>query len=100
MRVLGLKRSEIAVLVLQEAALLGAIGSAIGLALGYAVAVIAVRAAGADLGAGMFRGVQPDIGVSPFGAAAYFVAGIVVALLGALLPAIDAATSLVEPTRA
>ena len=87
LRVLGLKRNQIAVLVLQEAALLGAIGSAIGLALGYALAVVAVRASGADLGAGMFRAVHPDIGVSPLGAAAYFVAGIVVALLGALLPA-------------
>jgi len=90
LRVLGTTRRGIARLVLLEAGLLGAIGSAIGLALGYALAVIAVRAAGADLGAGMFRGVQPDIGVSPLGAAAYFVAGIAVALLGALLPAIDA----------
>jgi putative ABC transport system permease protein len=91
LRVLGTTRRGIARLVLLEAGLLGAIGSAIGLALGYALAMLAVRAAGADLGAGMFRGVYPEIGISPLGAAAYFVAGVVVALLGALLPAIDAA---------
>jgi putative ABC transport system permease protein len=90
LRVLGSTRRQVAFLVLKEAALLGALGSAAGLLLGYALAVTAVRASGADLGAGMFRGVYPDIGLSPFGAAAYFIAGILVALLGALLPAIDA----------
>ena len=98
LRVLGLKRNEISVLVLQEAALLGAVGSVIGLVLGYALAVVAVRASGADLGAGMFRGVYPEIGFSPGGAAAYLIAGIAVALLGALLPAIDAART--PPARA
>ncbi len=90
LRVLGCTRRQVAFLVLKEAALLGALGSAAGLLLGYALAVTAVRASGADLGAGMFRGVNPQIGISPFGAAAYFIAGILVALLGALLPAIDA----------
>jgi len=62
LRVLGLKRRQIARLALAEAALLGAIGALLGLALGYAVAFAAVRAAGADLGAGMFRGFRPTSG--------------------------------------
>jgi putative ABC transport system permease protein len=91
LRVLGVKENGIATLVLMEAALLGAIGAAAGLALGYALAHAAVRAAGADLGAGMFQGVSAQVRMSPAAAAAYFIAGIAVAVLGALLPARDAA---------
>src|SRR5688572_15322356 len=98
LRVLGLKRRQIAGLVLKEAALLGAMGALLGLVLGYALALVAVRAAGADLGAGMFRGVSPAITLSPGGAIAYLLGGILVALLGALLPALDAART--PPARA
>jgi putative ABC transport system permease protein len=98
LRVLGLRKEQISLLVLKEAALLGAIGAAAGLALGYALALAAVRAAGADLGAGMFRGVSPQVELSAAGAAAYFLAGIAVAVLGALLPALDAART--PPARA
>jgi putative ABC transport system permease protein len=98
LRVLGLKRNEIASLVLKEAALLGALGAAAGLVLGYAFAHVAVRTAGADLGAGMFQGVSAPVRVSVPGAAVYFVAGILVAVLGALLPARDAAGT--PPARA
>ena len=41
--------------------MLGALGAGVGLALGYAAAHLAVRAAGADLGAGMFQGVSADV---------------------------------------
>ncbi len=68
LRVLGLRRAQLAALVLAEAGMLGALGAALGLALGYALALLAVRAAGADLGAGMFRGVSAAIGLSPGGA--------------------------------
>ena len=91
LRVVALRRRDIAALVLKEAALLGAIGAAAGLALGYGLAVIAVRFAGADFGAGVFRGVAAAVPLSPLGAAAYLLAGILVAVLGALLPALDAA---------
>jgi putative ABC transport system permease protein len=98
LRVLGLKRRQVARLVLAEAALLGAIGGVLGLVLGYALAFAAVRASGADLGAGMFRGVSPEVPLSLPGAVCYGFAGIVVAMLGALLPALDAART--APARA
>ena len=91
LRVLGLKPAQLARLVLAEAALLGVVGALAGLVLGYLVAVAAVRASGADLGAGMFRGVSPEVQLSPSGAAFYFIAGVAVAVIGALLPALDAA---------
>jgi putative ABC transport system permease protein len=98
LRVLGLRTQQVFQLVLAEAAVLGALGAALGLALGYALALAAVRASGADLGAGMFRGVFPEIRFSLPGTLVYFVAGIVVAVLGALLPALDAART--PPARA
>jgi putative ABC transport system permease protein len=98
LRVLGAQRRSVARLVLSEAAWLGALGAAVGLVLGYFFALLAVRASGADLGAGMFRGVAPEISLSPIAAAAYFIAGIVVALIGAVLPALDAART--PPARA
>jgi putative ABC transport system permease protein len=98
LRVLGLERRGIAQLVLVEAAALGVIGAAIGLALGYALALAAVRTWGADLGAGMFRGVSAHLAFSLPGALFYFAGGIAVAVLGALLPARDAART--PPARA
>jgi len=98
LRVLGLRRRGVAGLVLAEAALVGVLGAAAGLALGYALAGIAVRHAGADLGSGYFRGIRPELGF-PLEAAALFVAGgVAIALLGALLPALDAARA--DPARA
>ena len=91
LRVLGLERRGVTRLVLMEAATIGALGSLAGLALGYALAKVAVRLAGVDLGAGMFRGVTPEVTVSLSSAAAYFIAGTAIALVGALLPALDAA---------
>ena len=91
LRVLGLTRGALARLVLTEAALVGALGAALGLALGYGFAAAAVRASGGDFGAGMFRGLAPEIGFAPAAALGYFAAGVAVALAGAALPAADAA---------
>ena len=91
LRVLGLRRRGVLQLVLLEAAALGAIGGLIGLGLGYALALAAVRASGADLGAGVFRGLSPKLDFSLIPAFFYLAAGIAVAVAGALLPALDAA---------
>src|SRR5262249_30359358 len=59
--------------------------------LGYALAVAGVRFAGADLGAGFFRGVLPELAL-PWGSTlAFILGGIAMAVAGALLPALDAA---------
>ncbi len=98
LRVLGLARGGLARLVLAEAGLLGAAGAAAGIGLGYAFAVLAVRASGGDLGAGMFRGLAPSVSFAAWPALAYWLAGIGVAVVGALLPALDAARA--APARA
>jgi putative ABC transport system permease protein len=98
LRVLGLARGALARLVLLEAALVGVAGAAAGIALGYALAVAAVRASGGDLGAGMFRGLAPSVSFALFPALGYLLAGITVAVVGALLPALDAARA--APARA
>ena len=93
LRVLGLPRGGVARLVLVEAGLIGAIGGLAGIALGYALAVAGVRFAGADLGAGFFRGVLPELAL-PWGSTlAFILGGIAMAVAGALLPALDAARS-------
>src|SRR5947207_1907709 len=98
LRVLGLERRGVARLVLLEAAALGAIGALIGLALGYGLALAAMRTWGADLGAGQFRNLFPQLRFSPLGALVYFAAGTLVSILGAVLPARDAART--PPARA
>ncbi|MGW8269551.1 MAG: FtsX-like permease family protein [Burkholderiales bacterium] len=91
LRVLGLERKGILRLVLAEAAAIGVLGSLLGIALGMLLATLAVRSFGADLGAGMFRGLAPQIEFPPLMALLYGLAGVAIALIGALLPALDAA---------
>ncbi len=91
LRVLGLRRIQIAQLTLLESGAIGAAGSAAGLALGYALAGAALRFAGADLGAGMFRGVSPEMTWNWGEAGAFFALGVLVSACGALAPALDAA---------
>jgi putative ABC transport system permease protein len=98
LRVLGLTRRQLAQLVLAEAAVLGTAGALLGLVLGHVVAQLAVQRAGADLGAGMFRGLQPQLEFQVAPALLYFAAGVLIAVVGALLPALDAART--PPARA
>jgi putative ABC transport system permease protein len=85
--VLGLTAGERRRLVLAECALLGAVGSGAGLVLGAALAWLALRVLGGDLGGGYFPGVQPalqlDVGVAAVCAAL----GLITALAGGWLPA-------------
>ena len=85
--VLGLTARQRLGLVLAESALLGAAGSALGLALGAALAAIALRLFGGDLGGGYFPGVAPALRLDAAGAIGYGLLGIVAALVGGWLPA-------------
>ncbi len=94
LRVLGVTRGRLAALVAAEGALLGVAGSIIGLALGYALAQIAVRYAGGDLGSGYFRGVDPRLTPHVGAMCAFFALGTAAAVLGSVVPAREAARAL------
>jgi putative ABC transport system permease protein len=97
LRVLGLTRRRLLAMVLAEGAALGLAGATMGIALAYALAWAALTFVGGDLGAGQFRGVRPELQVAPVATVLFFVIGVGVALVGSLLPAIDAANSAPAP---
>ena len=100
LRVLGLRRARPrAAGVSLEAAALGAVGGALGVVARLRPRAAALRAWGADLGAGAVpRPVPRSSHFSPPAALLFFLAGVGVALAGALLPALDAARA--APARA
>ena len=91
MHALGVTRRQQLAYMLCGAGIIGLIGSLLGGVAGYVIANIGLRALGADLGAGYFRGVVPELGVRLPEVLAFCSLGIVVAIAGTLRPAIDAA---------
>jgi putative ABC transport system permease protein len=91
LRVLGMDRHRLLRQILIEGLSLGIAGSAIGIAAGYGLAAAALHFMGADLGAGFFSGVRPQVQFTPIAATIYFMLGVGVALLGCAAPALDAA---------
>jgi putative ABC transport system permease protein len=85
--VLGLSARQRLGLVLAESALVGAIGSVLGLVLGGALAALALRLFGGDLGGGYFAGVAPRLHVDVAGTAIYGALGVAAALAGGWAPA-------------
>jgi putative ABC transport system permease protein len=85
--VLGLAARQRRALVLAESAILGVVGSVLGIALGTALAAIALRLFGGDLGGGYFPGVAPALRFDGAGALAYAALGVVAALVGGWVPA-------------
>jgi putative ABC transport system permease protein len=98
LRVLGLTRGGLARVVLAEAAVLGAGGALAGLFAGYGIAYAALATIGADLGAGALPGHRVQLQVSVLAALGYFLAGLAVALAGAMFSAADASRT--APARA
>lgn len=90
LRVLGVTRHGVVFLLLAEAAIIGLAGSAIGLALGVGGARLILDAVGPDLGAGLFRGLRPELAFEPAAALLFLALGVGAALLGSLLPALEA----------
>jgi putative ABC transport system permease protein len=91
LRVLGVTRRRLVASLLAEGALIGAAGSALGLIAGYVLAQAAVQIIGPDLGSGYFRGVAPTLVPAPFALALCFGLGVAAALLGSVVPALEAA---------
>ncbi len=91
LRTLGLARHRLIALLIVEGAIVGAAGSLLGLLAGYALAVAALRAFGGDLGAGFFRGVPPSVAIDPIALVIFGALGVAVAVLGSVIPALEAA---------
>ena len=85
--VLGLTPRGRLQVVLIESLLLGLIGSAAGIALGAALAAVALRVLGGDLGGGYFDGVAPVLHWSTPSALLYGGLGVIAALVGGWWPA-------------
>ena len=85
--VLGMGRAQVEWIVLFQALLLGSAGALAGLVAGIAMASALLRSFGADLGSGYFRGLHPALRIEPLACALFVALGIVIAFLGAWLPA-------------
>jgi putative ABC transport system permease protein len=85
--VLGLSARERLQLVLAESAILGLLGSVLGVALGTALAALALRLLGGDLGGGYFAGETPNLQWSAAAAGLYGLLGVAAALAGGWWPA-------------
>ena len=90
LRVLGITRRGIVLLLIAEAAVLGAAGSALGLVLGYSGARLILSVLGTDLGAGFFSGMGAQLSFEPLAALLFMILGIVAAVCGSAAPAIEA----------
>ncbi len=85
--VLGLSARDRLALVLWESLILGLIGSGAGLALGTALAALALRLLGGDLGGGYFAGAAPSLQWDGHAALLYGLLGVGAALAGGWWPA-------------
>ncbi|WP_375271078.1 FtsX-like permease family protein [Sphingomonas sp.] len=90
-RTLGLPRGGIIAAVALEGAVIGVVGAALGLAAGYALAALALRWFGGDLGGGYFASGSAAVVFQPVAAASFFLLGLAAAMLGSILPARAAA---------
>jgi len=85
--VLGLTGRERLQLVLAESVLLGLAGSVLGIALGTALAALALRVLGGDLGGGYFSGAAPSLQWNGAAAFTYGALGVLAAAVGGWWPA-------------
>jgi putative ABC transport system permease protein len=90
LRVLGLERRALLAQVLAEGLVVGASGAVLGLALGLGLATAVLRVLGGDLGSGFFRGATPDLVIEPMAILVFSALGLAAALLGSVMPALEA----------
>jgi putative ABC transport system permease protein len=98
LRALGVTRSQLRRALLGEGLALGVVGSLIGVTLGVLIAAAILKFLTADLGNGQLRAVGASLRAAPWQLSAFFVIGIVVAGVGAWVPARNAARQ--PPARA
>jgi putative ABC transport system permease protein len=91
LRTLGLQRVGIVALVTTEGALAGLIGATLGLLLGYGLAAGALNILGGDLGSGIFGDAPPSLILAPLAGAGFFALGVLAAVGGSLIPALQGA---------
>lgn len=91
LRTLGLQRGGIVALVTTEGALAGLIGATFGMLLGYGLAAGALNILGGDLGSGIFGDAPPALIFAPIAGAGFFALGVVAAVGGSLIPALQGA---------
>jgi putative ABC transport system permease protein len=91
LRTLGLQRGGIVALVTTEGALAGLIGATLGLLLGYGLAAVALAILGGDLGSGIFGDAPPALIFAPLAGLGFFALGVVAAVGGSLIPALQGA---------
>ena len=91
LRVLGMTRRRLVLLIVAEGAAVGVAGSLLGLGLGVALAELALHWVGVDLGSGYFRGVAPILLVDLESLFAFFALGVAAAVIGSVVPALETA---------
>jgi putative ABC transport system permease protein len=97
LRVLGVTRGRLLWMLAGESALVGTAGALLGLLAGHLLAVTTVATIGADLGAGFFTAVKPQVQLDGTALLTFLAAGILAALAGGLLPALEAARARLAP---
>jgi len=98
LRAIGLPRERLFAWLLGEGAVIGLLGGAIGVVVGHGLAWIAIALLGGDRRAGYFSGVKPALRVQPLMTLVYVALGVIAGVIGAWLPAREAAT--VSPAQA
>jgi putative ABC transport system permease protein len=88
---LGVTHRQQTLHTIAEATIVGTLGALVGVVLGALAARYALQFAGADLGAGYFRGLTTQIGVTALELGAFVGLGIAASVVGALRPALEAA---------
>jgi putative ABC transport system permease protein len=91
LRALGVTQSQLRRALLGEGLALGVVGSLIGVTLGVLIAAAILKFLTADLGNGQLRAVGASLRAAPLQLSAFFAIGIVVAGVGAWVPARNAA---------
>jgi putative ABC transport system permease protein len=98
LRALGVTRNQLRNALVGEGLTLGVLGSMLGVIIGMLIAAAILKFLSADLGNGQLRAAQASLHAAPLQMLAFFAIGIVVAGIGAWVPARNAAQQ--SPARA